>query len=304
MHFKPSTPAAEREKEFLVTTTPSLNGKSHAGSIIDGAGARTPKTEAERAAELNARRLPNLRSNAQMVAKDLPDPAAVGYLLLLFDQCRLYDLTHEQLVDVFGRPLLAFLDLSLQATEKLAQRSGIGNAGAGEPPIALRPEAAVGEAAGEEAEEAESCLQRRIWLTPYQLTRLRDIAGDYAAALPDSRALDALLLVYDLLEVFELSSGQCETVFGVETLRYLTGITYGERGGGKQAANAEEAIQYDLPAQDATPTAALRINGRPIPFFGTVGENGHVTYTPEARLWLRYIGKPDEGAADMKGGAA
>lgn len=283
-----------------MTPSSSLNGKSHAGSLLDGSGQHTPKTEAERAAELNARRLPNLRANAQMVAKDLPDPAAVGYLLLLFDQCRLYDLSHEQLVDVFGRPLLAFLDLSLQAIEKLAQRSGVGSTRVSEPPIALRPEAAVGAA----ADVACTGPQQHHWLTPYQLTRLRDIAGDYAAALPDSRALDALLLIYDLLEVFELSSGQCETVFGGETLRYLTGITYGERAGGKQESHTEEATQYDLPAQGATPTAALRINGRPIPFFGTVGENGHVTYTPEARLWLRYIGKPGDPAPDMQGGAA
>ena len=291
-----------------MTTTPSRNGKSHAGNLLNGTGQHTPKTEAERAAELNTRRLPNLRANAQMVAKDLPDPAAVGYLLLLFDQCRLYDLTHEQLVDVFGRPLLAFLDLSLQAIEKLAQRSGLGSAevsaGAAEPPIALRPEAAIGEAAGEAFEGEESCLQRRLWLSPYQLTRLRGIAGDYAAALPDSRALDALLLIYDLLEGFELSPGQCETVFGVETLRYLTAITYGERGGGTQEASTEEATQYDLPAQDAGNAAVLRVNGRPIPFFGTVGENGHVTYTPEARLWLRYIGKPGDPAPDTRGGAA
>ena len=229
-----------------------------------------------------------------MVAKDLPDPAAVGYLLLLFDQCRLYDLTHEQLVDVFGRPLLAFLDLSLQAVEKLAQRSGIG--GANEPPIALRPE--------EAAEAAGSCLQRRPWLSPYQLTRLRDIAGDYTAALPDSRALDALLLIYDLLEVFELSPGQCDTVFGVETMRYLTGITYGERARDRQRAETDEATQSDLPAEDAAHNAHLRINGRPIPFFGTVGENGHVTYTPEARLWLRYIGKPGDSIPGSEGGAA
>ena len=300
MHFKLSTPAAEREKETLVTTSPSLNGKSHAGSLLNGSGQRTPKTEAERAAELNTRRLPNLRANAQMVAKDLPDPAAVGYLLLLFDQCRLYNLSHEQLVDVFGRPLLSFLDLSLQAIEKLAQRSGMGSTGAGEPPIALRPEAAVGEAA-----EAPS-TGRHPWLSPYQLTRLRDIAGDYAAALPDSRALDALLLIYDLLEVFELSSGQRETVFGVETMRYLTGITYGEcaKGGAPAEAAAGEATHYDLPAEGSDQGAALRINGRPIPFFGTVGENGHVTYTPEARLWLRYIGKPGDPTPDTRGGAA
>ena len=89
-------PAAEREKEILVTPSSSLNGKSHAGSLLNGSGQHTPKTEAEREAELNTRRLPNLRANAQMVAKDLPDPAAAGYLLLLFDQCRLYDLSHER----------------------------------------------------------------------------------------------------------------------------------------------------------------------------------------------------------------
>jgi hypothetical protein len=61
--------------------------------------------------------------------------------------------------------------------------------------------------------------------------------------------------------VFELSPGQRETVFGGD----LTGITYDERWGGKQEAHKAETTEYDLPAQGATSTAALRINGWPIP---------------------------------------
>jgi hypothetical protein len=226
--------------------------------------------------------LPNLRANARMVAPDLPDPAAVGYLLLLFDQCRSYELTHEQLVEVFGRPLLAYLDLSLQAVEKLAARSGIGKMQIG------------ADAQCDKAEEEASPSPKR-WLTPYQITRLRDLAGEYVAALPDERALEALLLIYDLFEIFALSPSQCETILGPGPLRKLTDLVYGERKREEapepQGAPGGEATQYDLPAQLPT----LHFSGRAIPIVGTVGEGGAVTLAPEARLWLRYIGAPGQG---------
>jgi hypothetical protein len=269
---------------------PTTNGTSprsrtHAANLCGAPVESSPKTEAERQAARTASLLPNLRANAQMVAPDLPEPAAVGYLLLLFDQCRACDLTHEQLVSVFDRPLLAFLDLTLQAVEKLAARSGIGRG------------------AQEEVEEAPPCAGR--WLTPYQLARLRDIAGEYVSALPDPRAREALLLLYDLFEIFALSPGQCETVFGTEALRHLTELVCGER---RQDENQGEATQYDLPAPAAPRTQCIRIGGHAIPLVGTVGEGGRVTYAPEARLWLRYIGAGrrglDAGAGSTQEGAA
>jgi hypothetical protein len=231
-----------------------------------------------------------------MVSPDLPDPDAVGYLLLLFDQCRLYRLTHEELVWVFGRPLLSFLDLTLQAVEKLAQRAAMGEGGE-----------TLQSIPGEDSAPQPSL--HRPPLTPYHLTRLRDLAGEYVSALPDARAQEALLLIYDLLEIFELSPGQCETVFGPDALRYVTGVVYGERAVDKLprplGAAPDEATQYGLDAvtsECTPPQPSLRINGRPVPFFGTVGENGHITYTPEARLWLRYIGQ-GEGAQEKEIGA-
>lgn len=280
-------------------SSPSANGPTHASRLC-GSGAQAPNAGQERTAARNASLLPNLRANAQLVAPDLPDPAAVGYLLLLFDQCRDYDLTHEELVSVFGRPLLAFLDLALQAVEKLAARSGIGK-GAGDP------------------EEAPRCSGR--WLTPYQLARLRDIAGEYVGALPDGRALEALLLIYDLLEIFALSPGQCETVFGTEALRGLTELVYGDRRrereeeerandaetsepiGEKSGEERCEKPQHNPGAPAAPQTPHVHLAGRSIPIVGTVGEGGRVTYAPEARLWLRYIGAPGMGpiAADAPG---
>ncbi|MFN8464021.1 MAG: hypothetical protein U0X20_00660 [Caldilineaceae bacterium] len=159
----PSTPAAEREKETLVTTSPSLNGKSHAGSLLDGTGQRTPKTEAERAAELNTRRLPNLRANAQMVAKDLPDlpPPATCCCSSTSAASTTSPMSSSS---TFGRPLLSFPDLSLQAIEKLAQRSGMGNTEAGELPIACGRKRQSGRQSGEVTEAPST--GRHPWLTP------------------------------------------------------------------------------------------------------------------------------------------
>jgi hypothetical protein len=245
--------------------TSNMNNTTHTSALLNGAGEKPDRRLRERIA--------NLRANAQTVAQDLPDPAAAGYLLLLFDQCRLYGMAHEQLVEVFGRRLLAFVDLTLQAVEKLAARGQMGKA---------------------EAEDETPPAPRRS-LTPYQLARLRDLAGEYVGALPDGRALEALLLLYDVLEVFELSPGSLETVFGAGALRAITGLVYGELGEQHlPPTGGGEATQYDLPAAGEPQTPTIRVNGRPVPFFGTVGENGHITYTPEARLWLRYIGKPED----------
>jgi hypothetical protein len=79
---------------------------------------------------------------------------------------------------------------------------------------------------------------------------------------------------------------------GTEALRHLTELVYGER---PQERNGAEATQYDLPAPGAPSTQCIRLGGHTIPLVGTVGEGGRVTYAPEARLWLRYIGRERTG---------
>ena len=60
-----------------------------------------------------------------------------------------------------------------------------------------------------------------------QLGRLRILAHLYVEELPDARSVDALILLFDICEILMLIGDQLETVFGAETLRWVTGLVYG-----------------------------------------------------------------------------
>lgn len=61
-----------------------------------------------------------------------------------------------------------------------------------------------------------------------QLGRLRNLAQLFVEELPDVRSVNALILVFDICEILALTADQLETVFGAETLRWVTGLVYGE----------------------------------------------------------------------------
>lgn len=65
-------------------------------------------------------------------------------------------------------------------------------------------------------------------LTDEQLRRLRTLAHLYVEELPDARALNNLILIFDICEILTLTADQLETVFGAAALQWVTGLVYGE----------------------------------------------------------------------------
>ena len=65
-------------------------------------------------------------------------------------------------------------------------------------------------------------------LTQEQLERLRTLVQLYVEELPLPAAVDALLLLYDVCELLELSGDHLERIFGSAPLRLVTGYAYGE----------------------------------------------------------------------------
>ena len=68
-------------------------------------------------------------------------------------------------------------------------------------------------------------------LTPYQLASLRRLAQPYVEDLPEPRAIDNLILLFDVLETMELSVPQMTVIFGDVALTYVTELVYGEPKG-------------------------------------------------------------------------
>lgn len=99
---------------------------------------------------------------------------------------------------------------------------------------------------------------------------LQNLAGQYAQLLPEAMAVHSLVLMYDMFEALEFTHDQIESIFGPEVMLYLTGLLYG-------ALCAAESIPSPLAA-----VPLLTINGRPVPFLGTVDSNGRVHYTSSA----------------------
>jgi|GEM_PF-2349962 len=64
-------------------------------------------------------------------------------------------------------------------------------------------------------------------LTQYQLQRLRRLAQPYVEDLPATRAIDNLIVIFDVLETIELSAAQMTTIFGATALTYVTELIYG-----------------------------------------------------------------------------
>lgn len=67
-------------------------------------------------------------------------------------------------------------------------------------------------------------------VTNEQLGRIRNLVQLYVEELPDERALDNLILLFDVCEILELPTERLEAIFGAEALRWVTGLVYGERG--------------------------------------------------------------------------
>lgn len=67
-------------------------------------------------------------------------------------------------------------------------------------------------------------------ITDEQLGRLRTLARLYIEELPDGQALNSLILIFDICEILTLTADQLALVFGDETLRWVTGLVYGESG--------------------------------------------------------------------------
>ncbi|MFZ1771798.1 MAG: hypothetical protein WAU00_21485 [Caldilinea sp.] len=61
-----------------------------------------------------------------------------------------------------------------------------------------------------------------------QLARLRNLAQLYSEELPDGRALDALVLLFDVCEILGIAPEKLERVFGPAVLTWVTGLVYGE----------------------------------------------------------------------------
>ena len=64
-------------------------------------------------------------------------------------------------------------------------------------------------------------------ITSDQFNRLRRLVQILSRALPEPRALDALVLLFDVLEILELSQEQMQALFGPAALRYITELVYG-----------------------------------------------------------------------------
>ena len=106
-----------------------------------------------------------------------------------------------------------------------------------------------------------------------QAAYLHNLADQYAELLPEAMAVHSLILMYDLLEALEFTPEQIESIFGPQVMLYLTGLLYG-------ACCAPESIPSPLAA-----VPLLTINGRPVPFLGTVDPAGRVHFTSSARHW-------------------
>lgn len=65
-------------------------------------------------------------------------------------------------------------------------------------------------------------------ITIEQLERLRDLTQPHVDRLPDSCAVNNLILLFDICEILMLSADQLAVIFGAETLRWVTGLVYGE----------------------------------------------------------------------------
>ena len=61
-----------------------------------------------------------------------------------------------------------------------------------------------------------------------QLARLRNLAQLYSEELPDGRALDALVLLFDVCEILGIAPEKLDRVFGQAVLTWVTGLVYGE----------------------------------------------------------------------------
>jgi hypothetical protein len=64
-------------------------------------------------------------------------------------------------------------------------------------------------------------------LTQDQRRRLHTLVQLYVEELPLQAAVDALLLIYDVCEILDLTADQLETIFGSAPLRLVTGFAYG-----------------------------------------------------------------------------
>lgn len=65
-----------------------------------------------------------------------------------------------------------------------------------------------------------------------QLERLRNLARLYSEELPDDGTIDALVLLYDVCEILDLSAEKLAYVFGPAVLTWVTGLVYGEEVAG------------------------------------------------------------------------
>ena len=59
-----------------------------------------------------------LRRIAHICASQLPEPFAVDALLMLYDVCRAHELTHEELLHIFGRQGLTFVQAGRHAAPR------------------------------------------------------------------------------------------------------------------------------------------------------------------------------------------
>jgi hypothetical protein len=117
-------------------------------------------------------------------------------------------------------------------------------------------------------------------LTSDQQTYLEALAAEYALLLPEAVAVHSLILIFDVLEALEFTAEQIEAVFGSDIMLYLTGLLYGA----KQASNGKALAVAGRPIA-AVPL--LTINGKPVPFLGTVDGEGRIRYTLDAAPLLK-----------------
>jgi hypothetical protein len=75
-------------------------------------------------------------------------------------------------------------------------------------------------------------------LTPYQLQRQTRLAQPYVEDLPEARAIDNLILLFDVVETLELTVPQMTTIFGATALTYVTELAYGAPEGKPAVAPA------------------------------------------------------------------
>ncbi|MFN8469483.1 MAG: hypothetical protein U0X20_28270 [Caldilineaceae bacterium] len=117
-------------------------------------------------------------------------------------------------------------------------------------------------------------------LSSRQEAYLHNLADQYAQLLPEAMAVHSLILMYDMLEALEFTHEQIESVFGPQVMLYLTGLLYG-------AHCAAEDIPSPLAA-----VPLLTINGRPVPFLGTVDPDGRIHYGLAAQTLLNGTNPP------------